>query len=247
MSERRKWTFYLGGLLVLVLASGCSALDEGTLAQLVVVVNGEIGDFEYELSPIVPGTGNESRVEIELKNAGSKAFQVTRVEIQEQNDDGTPKNQYVTIDWEGRDVTILLPWEIRPNDPNTHLSFKVVYKPDTIDANASTVVIHTTDPEHPVTKVVFTQKTCTPIIEVQPPKDTYFNATPSNPETKLFQIINNGTCAGKVEDIQFSKPTSVFTVQRSWPNGTSVEPALEGGEPLQFSVTFKPKGTSSNE
>jgi hypothetical protein len=244
-------TTLLGAAFVASLLTACSSdLSKGDKPniELFLGIEGTISDAVYPLAPIIPGSGQRDIVSVDIRNTGDAPLTLTLVEILPTNEDGTPGNQWVTIDWGGFDPALGFPHTIGPNDFTTNLKINIVYQPgDCSDGaacgynNAVTVRFTSDDDDTPVLLRVFSPPSCLPLPTVQPPKDTYFNASPIQPETKTFQITNEGTCKTTVEDVSFGSPTSKFTIERDWPNGTTLLSANEAGyAPLIFKVKYQP-------
>jgi len=243
--------------LIVGLATACGDLSEGKKPHVEIVLgNAGAGVTSYELASITPGTQQRDTVEVEIKNTGKATLTIQSIRLLDNNLDGSPGNPWVTLDFGGFDPLNGLPHKIEPNDFVTSLTIQVVYEPgdcsedDCKYTNTATLEIKSDDPDNPISTRTFAPPSCLPKPNVQPPKDTYFNATPVTPEVKTFQIHNDGNCEVSVKDITFNKATTKFTLDRkdSWPNGTVLLPVNDPGyEPLIFTVKYQPTANSSND
>ena len=248
-------TLAVAGLL---LFAACGDLTKGKKPKIEIFLGttGESGQLTYTLANIIPGSQQKDTVQVSIRNVGDEVLNVSNVRWLETNEDGTPKNQYVSIEWGGFDPQLGFPRAITNGDFISYLDFKVVYEPlecgagESCDYSAtSTLEVLSDSPDEGRILITFGPPKCLAQPIVSPGKDTFFNATPTSPETKTFQIINEGTCPTTVDDLRFKGPTNVFTLERqgSWPNGTTLDPQNEGGQPLVFKVKYQPTFTSTSD
>jgi hypothetical protein len=235
------------GVLALM-AAGCGGdFSAGQKPDFAVDVEGDPKNSTtetpigfYEFSAVTPGQGQRQLARVRIRNLGDEAFDITRVAFLENNADGTTKSPWVTIEWGSIDPAIAIPFS---TTKLRQLEFNVLYAPTaecTTQANceaSGTLIIEHTDAEKLPAQIEFGPPKCRREPRVDPPKDTFFNASVARPETKTFSVTNTGSCSCAVNDVTFKDPaTTKFKISRSFPNGSEIEP----GTKLDFTVTYTP-------
>lgn len=237
-------------------STGCSDLSKGTRAHIGVHVGDDgLEVLEYELSSITAGSGQRDIVKIQIKNSGDADLQIHSIALLSKNLDDTDVNPWVEIDWGSFDPQLGFPHTIHPFDSLTVLAVSVIYEPGACDqgvdckfSNAATLEIKSSDEDKPTMHIKLQPPSCQPEPRVEPPKDTFFNATSAKPETKTFQITNIGNCDTTVTKIDLSAPTTKFSVIQSFPDGQLLKHQYQQDyEPLIFQVKYTPTATSDND
>ncbi len=232
--------------LAALLLMACNEYTEGKFP----VVQAFLGDSaiptnQYELSPLDPSLPLKETVKIQIQNIGKADLIIEEVVLMDTNPDGSPKNKWVTLKQLSASA---FPFTIPFDDPYVSLTYEVIYAPDDLDNNAATLLIRSNDKDHPEKHIRFFLSECAPRVRVDPSKDTFFNATVTKPEEKIFQIHNDGNCELVFDRVQEDHATSVFTLIDQPITGTAVAPkGAPGYAPLTFTVRYQPNSTSADD
>jgi hypothetical protein len=244
------------GMFGLVMTVACGdGFSEGITPQINVFVGNQASqNTEYELGQFEPGTNGKAIIKIQVGNGGQEDLIISSVELLDTNKDGTPMNQNVSLSWTGQNPVLLFPFTIKGSKGVSaqRLKFHVVYQEsgDEVDTNDAILRIKSNDPEkkNGITDIRFYMSDCILKTGINPPSDTFFNATTSKPEEKIFEITNEGTCDLVVDSVVPEKQSSVFTLIDAPTPGSIVKPVGDPGhQPLTFRVRYQPNASSVDD
>ncbi|HIA01361.1 MAG TPA: hypothetical protein EYN06_04385 [Myxococcales bacterium] len=242
-------------IMLLILSVGCQKYSKGKSADLeiqggdagIVDAKDDTVDLNFS-SSLIPGTGAKDVVDVVFRNVGNADLEILSIELLDFNlesEGSSAKNQYVRIEWLGFEPLIGFPRSIKSANAESW-KIQIVYQPEGIDNNAATLKIVSDDPDRPVSYVTLKPYACIPGAWLNPPSDTFYNATPTNPETKTFKIENQGTCEFTVDKIEAMSTSSVFTLHQDFINGQKVDTTdAPGYAPAKFRVTYQPNSNSA--
>jgi len=232
-------------LVASVAALSCGEVTKGSFGKLGVAFSpGTPQGNTYALTPLDPELPFDEKVLVEIINEGTKDLVIDAVYLLETNEHGdqTPKNEWVTLQ---QQTGVVLPFTIPPKDFTVSLNYNVIYNPSDGNRNDTTLRIES---NAGVQDYIFTLKDCAPQVRVDPPSDTFFNATVTKPEEKIFQIHNDGNCELIFDRVQESQATSVFTLVDAPITGAKVPPKGDPAyAPLLFKVRYQPNANSTND
>jgi len=245
----RKWMFRIriAVLVATLTLLGCGdGLNKGTFGKLGIVFSpsSPLSGNTYALTPLDPELPFDQKVLLEMVNEGTKDLTITDVYLLPTNEHGekTAKNPWVNL--QSVSATTL-PFTIPAKDFSVSLDYNVVYDPEDGNRDDTTLRIESSAGTH---DYIFTLSDCAPQVRVDPPSDTFFNATVTKPEEKIFQIHNDGNCPLVFDRIEESQATSVFTLVEAPITGAEVLPKGDPNyAPLLFKVRYQPNSASAKD
>ena len=220
-------------------------------SSLTVFVNDELysGDT-VDLPALLPGPTAQALIKLQLANFGAEDLTVTAVGLEATNQDGTPKNAWVALEYGVFDPAVGFPVVLHPHDVDltSILQLTIAYKPESFDANVATMLITSTDPTVPTHRIRFVPAPIAPKVRIEPPSATFSTATLTTAEEKTFEIHNDGLAALQITKVELVPPTGTGYSLVSPPELAHVQPkGAPGYAPIAFTVHYQPTFGASKE
>lgn len=207
----------------------------------VVVSNGGA----IPLPAITPALGVEKRLAVSLNNAGTSPVELSQIQLLVQNEDETPKNAWVTLDFGFFNPGTGLPMAL---EPSGGFGFDVVYTPQSFDINNATLRVVSDDPTAGAFTVNFIAPAVVPQIRLEPSSAVFENASLTEAEVQTFAIHNDGIAPLVIDGVSLIGPGSLFEILSAPAVGAQVKPVGSTGyAPAEFTVRYKPTWGSKGD
>jgi hypothetical protein len=203
--------------------SNCGTIASGKVRDIQVEVGTQTGLTEYLFDKLGPGETKET-VQLVIKNTGDFELEVANIYFEEGS------NEDYSIDWKGIHTPASFaggPVLLAADDPNDVITFVVVYRPEpgVINTDAATLIIENNADKYENLDariaITFGVKNvgATVCVNIDAPGASSCMDNPlikyrcvTGCSTTDVYIGNDGTEALTVDQINFSKPTSEFTI-----------------------------------
>ncbi len=150
-------------------------------------------------------------------------------------------NEDIQVKWSAG--TYDLPFTLPANSTFETVEFQMSYEPGALPdlRTPQFLRIESNDPDKRVHLIAFTPPREAAAVQVFPPSYTYLNGTPAQPESQVFEIVNDGSQDLVFYDVDLKNPNPEFTITDKPAPSSVIQPQISNpGAKLTFEVRYQP-------